>query len=179
MIKTIIKRDGRRVPYEVSKIQDAILMAATQVNDDVKENIRISEITAKVVDEKLNEKFNARKSPTVEQIQDYVEKALISEGHAEIAKEYILYRAERNRTREMKAELMKTFEDLTFKDAKDADIKRENGNIDANTAMGTMLKYGSEAAKEFNHLYLLDRDVSEAHKSGDIHIHKLNCGFIQ
>ena len=45
--------------------------------------------------------------------------------------------------------------------------------------MGTMLKYGSEAAKEFNHLYLLDRDVSEAHKSGDIHIHKLNCGFIQ
>lgn len=174
MIKTIIKRDGRRVPYEVSKIQDAILMAATQVNDDVKENIRIAEETAAVVDEKLNEKFHARKSPTVEQVQDYVEKALISEGHAIVAKEYILYRAERNRTREMKADLMKVFEDLTFTDAKDSDIKRENGNIDANTAMGTMLKYGSEGAKEFNHLYLLDRDVSDAHKSGDIHIHDLD-----
>lgn len=174
MIKTIIKRDGRRVPYEVSKIQDAILMAATQVNDDVKENIRIAEETAKVVDEKLHEKFHARKSPTVEQVQDYVEKALISEGHAIVAKEYILYRAERNRTREMKADLMKVFEDLTFTDAKDSDIKRENGNIDANTAMGTMLKYGSEGAKEFNHLYLLDRDVSDAHKSGDIHIHDLD-----
>ena len=179
LIKTIIKRDGRRVPYEISKIQDAILMAATSVEGDIHNNIELAENVAKVVDKKLNEEFTTRKSPTVEQIQDYVEKALISEGHAAIAKEYILYRAERNRTREMKAELMKTFEDLTFKDAKDADIKRENGNIDANTAMGTMLKYGSEAAKEFNHLYLLDRDVSEAHKSGDIHIHKLNCGFIQ
>ena len=57
MIKTIIKRDGRRVPYEVSKIQDAILMAATQVNDDVKENIRIAEETAKVVDEISNRHF--------------------------------------------------------------------------------------------------------------------------
>lgn len=174
MIKTIIKRDGRRVPYEVSKIQDAILMAATQVNDDVKENIRIAEETAKVVDEKLHEKFHARKSPTVEQVQDYVEKALISEGHAIVAKEYILYRAERNRTREMKADLMKVFEDLTFTDAKDSDIKRENGNIDADSSMGVMLKYGSEAAKEFNHLYLLDREASDAHKSGDIHIHDLD-----
>ena len=164
----------RRVPYEVSKIQDAILMAATQVNDDVKENIRIAEETAKVVDEKLHEKFHARKSPTVEQVQDYVEKALISEGHAIVAKEYILYRAERNRTREMKADLMKVFEDLTFTDAKDSDIKRENGNIDADSSMGVMLKYGSEAAKEFNHLYLLDREASDAHKSGDIHIHDLD-----
>lgn len=174
MIKTIIKRDGRKVPYEISKIQDAILMAATAVEGsaNVKENIKLAEDTAKVVNEKLNETFTARRSPTVEQVQDIVEKSLISEGHAAVAKEYILYRAERNRTREMKADLMKIFEDLTFKDAEESDIKRENGNIDSDTAMGTMLKYGSEAAKEFNHLYLLDRDVSEAHKSGDIHIHK-------
>lgn len=176
MIKTIIKRDGRKVPYEISKIQDAILMAATAVEGsaNVKENIKLAEDTAKVVNEKLNETFTARRSPTVEQVQDIVEKSLISEGHAAVAKEYILYRAERNRTREMKADLMKIFEDLTFKDAEESDIKRENGNIDSDTAMGTMLKYGSEAAKEFNHLYLLDRDVSEAHKSGDIHIHDLD-----
>ena len=53
-----------------------------------------------------------------------------------IAKEYILYRAERNKTREMKANLMKVMEELTFVEAKNSDIKRENGNIDANTAMG-------------------------------------------
>lgn len=179
MIKNIIKRDGRKVPYELSKISDAILLAGTSVGLKSSESIRIADNTAKVVDEKLNKLFNSRKCPSVEQIQDIVEESLISEGYASVAKEYILYRAERNRSREMKAELMKTFEDLTFKDSKDSDLKRENGNIDSDTAMGTMLKYGSEAAKEFNHLYLLDRDVSDAHKSGDIHIHKLNCGFIQ
>lgn len=158
----------------MSKIQDAVLLAGTSVNVDVQENIRIATEVAEKVDKKLNKEFTVRRSPTVEQIQDIVEAALVEVGHTAIAKEYILYRAERNRTREMKADLMKTFEDLTFKDAENVDIKRENGNIDANTAMGTMLKYGSESAKEFNHLYLLDRDVSEAHKSGDIHIHDLD-----
>lgn len=179
MIRYIIKRDGRKVPYDVTKISDAILMAATAVSDAVDENIKIADTTAKVVDEELQKDFNARKHPTVEQIQDYVESALISEGHALIAKEYILYRAERNKTRAMKANLMQVMEELTFKESKESDMKRENGNIDANTAMGTMLKYGSEASKEFTHLHLLDADVSEAHKSGDIHIHELNCGFIQ
>ena len=174
MIKTIIKRDGRKVPYEVSKIQDAILMAAVSVGLESSEYVSIAEKVADKVDKKLQEGFNGHKSPTVEQVQDVVEEMLVSEGHAPIAKEYILYRAERNRTREMRADLMKIFEDLTFVDAKHADMKRENANIDADTAMGTMLKYGSEAAKEFNHLYLLDRDVSEAHKSGDIHIHDLD-----
>lgn len=174
MNKTIIKRDGRRVPYEVSKIQDAILMAAVSIGLESSEYIDIAEKVSVKVDEKLHEKYKGRKSPTVEEVQDIVEEVLIAEGHAPIAKEYILYRAERNRTREMRADLMKIYEDLTFVDAKDADIKRENANIDADTAMGTMLKYGSEGAKEFNHLYLLDRDVSEAHKSGDIHIHDLD-----
>lgn len=174
MIRYIIKRDGRKVPYDVTKISDAILMAATAVSDAVDENIKIADTTAKVVDEELQKDFNARKHPTVEQIQDYVESALISEGHALIAKEYILYRAERNKTRAMKANLMQVMEELTFKESKESDMKRENGNIDANTAMGTMLKYGSEASKEFTHLHLLDADVSEAHKSGDIHIHDLD-----
>lgn len=174
MIKQIIKRDGRKVFYDISKISDAILMAATQVNDDTKGNIVLAEEVSKTVDEALQKDFNARKSPTVEQIQDYVEQALIASGHAAVAKEYILYRAERNKTREMKANLMRVMEELTFMEAKESDIKRENGNIDSNTAMGTMLKYGSEAAKEFNHLHLLDPDVSAAHKNGDIHIHDLD-----
>lgn len=87
--------------------------------------------------------------PTVEQIQDAVEKILIENGHARTAKEYILYRAERTRVRNMNTKLMKIYEDLTFKEAKENEIKRENANIDGNTAMGTMLKYGSEGAKEF------------------------------
>ncbi len=68
---------------------------------------------------------------------------------ARTAKEYILYRAERTRVREMNTRLMKVYEGLTFQSAKDNDIKRENANIDGDTAMGTMLKYGSEGAKQF------------------------------
>lgn len=176
LIKSIIKRDGRKVPYEVSKIKDAVLMAAIATDGESKaeESAKIAEKVAKVVDEIVNKQFSAKKSPTVEQVQDIVEQTLSTEGYTKIAKEYILYRAERNRTREMNADIMKTMEEITLKDAKDSDMKRENGNIDADTAMGTMLKYGSEVAKEFNHLYLLDRDVSDAHKSGDIHIHDLD-----
>ena len=113
-------------------------------------------------------------SPTVEQIQDCVEKVLIEEGHAATAKAYILYRSTRTRAREMNTRLMKVYEDLTFKSAKDSDLKRENANIDGDTAMGTMLKYGSVGAKEFYEMYVLDPVHAKAHAEGDIHIHDLD-----
>ena len=103
-----------------------------------------------------------------------VEKVLIEGGHSKTAKAYILYRAERTRAREMDSKLMKIYEDLTFKSAGECDIKRENANIDGDTAMGTMLKYGSEGAKQFNEIYVLDPAHSHAHINGDIHIHDLD-----
>ncbi|MDD3394160.1 MAG: anaerobic ribonucleoside triphosphate reductase, partial [Anaerotignum sp.] len=90
------------------------------------------------------------------------------------AKAYILYRAERTRVRNMNDRLMKTFEDITYKEANDSDIKRENANIDGDTAMGSMLKYGSEGAKHFYECYVLNPAHSEAHRNGDIHIHDLD-----
>ena len=83
-------------------------------------------------------------------------------------------RAERSRIREMNTRLMKTYEDLTFKEAKDNDIKRENANIDGDTAMGTMLKYGSEGAKQFYEMFVLKPEHARAHIDGDIHIHDLD-----
>ena len=70
-------------------------------------------------------------------------------GYVQTAKAYILYRSERSRAREMNTRLMKIYEDITFSSAKDSDIKRENANIDGDTAMGTMLKYGSEGSKPY------------------------------
>ena len=55
--------------------------------------------------------------------------------------------------------------------ASDCDIKRENANIDGDTAMGTMLKYGSEGAKCFYDAYVIPAEMAEAHRHGDIHIH--------
>ena len=68
----------------------------------------------------------------------------------------------------MNDRLMKTFEDITYKDATDSDIKRENANIDGNTAMGSMLKYGSEGAKHFYESYVLNPAHSEAHRNGPV-----------
>ena len=169
-IKKIIKRDGRTVDYDINKIADAIFKAAQVLGG--KDHDLSLEIAEQVEEYLLDVCHN--QVPTVEQIQDAVEKVLIENGHARTAKEYILYRAERTRAREMNTKLMRIYEDLTFKDAKDNDIKRENANIDGNTAMGTMLKYGSEGAKEFYKMYVIDPKHVKAHEDGDIHIHDMD-----
>ena len=170
MITKIIKRDGRKVTFNIDKMANAIFRAAQSVGgSDYQEAMDI----ACRITESMDESFRGT-IPTVEQVQDIVEKTLIEEGHAKTAKAYILYRYERTRAREMKSSLMKVFKDLTFKSAKDSDIKRENANIDGDTAMGTMLKYGSVSAKEFYEMYVLERDHAKAHEKGYIHIHDLD-----
>src|SRR5699024_7489725 len=98
---------------------------------------------AQLVEERLVEKFRDE-APGVEDIQDLVEMVLMENGYAYVAKRYIVYRAERTRVREMNSRLMKIYDELTFVDAGDSDMKRDNANVDGDTAMGTMLKYGSE-----------------------------------
>ncbi len=172
MLTRIIKRDGREVPFNIEKIANAIFKAAQAVGgSDYDQAMALACEVSEQVDKKCREEGV---TPTVEQIQDMVETTLINHGHARTAKTYILYRAERTKVREMNTRLMKVYEDLTFKSSKDNDVKRENANINADTAMGTMLKYGSEGAKEFNELYILDPQVSKAHVEGDIHIHDLD-----
>ena len=92
-------------------------------------------------------------------------------GYAFVAKKYIVYRSERTRAREMNTRLMHIYDELTFADANLSDMKRDNANIDGDTAMGTMLKYGSEGAKDYYEKYILTPSQSQAHRDGDIHIH--------
>lgn len=170
MIKSIIKRDKREVPFHEDKITQAIVKAFSASGNSSRED------TAKVLTEEvvhvLEESGNS--TPAVEEIQDVVEDVLMRNGFVQTAKAYILYRAERNRKREMNTNLMRIFHDITFKSAKDSDIKRENANIDGDTAMGTMLKYGSEASKQFYDMFVIDKEFSRAHKEGDIHIHDMD-----
>ena len=169
-IKKIIKRDGRTVDFDSSKIAEAIYKAAEVLGGKDRD---MANFLSKQVELYLTEICH-NETPTVEQIQDAVEKILIENGHARTAKEFILYRAERTRVRDMNTRLMKTFEDLTFKDAKDNDTKRENANIDGDTAMGTMLKFGSEGAKQFYEMFVLKPAHAKAHREGDIHIHDMD-----
>jgi len=121
----------------------------------------------------LNKKF-AEETPGVEDVQDAVVKVLIESGHARTSEEYIIYRTERSRVRNSKTRLMKSIEEITFEDADNADIKRENANINGNTAMGTMLQYGSTVSKEFCKTYSLKPEHAFAHDNGDIHIHDMD-----
>ena len=171
MITKIQKRDGRTVSFSIDKIADAIYKAARAVGgNDYESAMELAEKVCNMLEQKQANNV----PPTVEEVQDTVEKILVESGHAKTAKAYILYRADRTRVREMNTSLMKTYEDLTFKPARDCDIKRENANIDGDTAMGTMLKYGSEGAKQFNEMYVLAPEHSKAHIDGDIHIHDLD-----
>lgn len=170
MITKIKKRDGREVPFNIEKIANAIFKAANAVGG--KDYDTALSLAGKVV--VYLESTLRKEIPTVEEIQDAVEKILIENGHARTAKEFILYRAERTRVREMNTRLMKIYEDLTYKDAKDNDLKRENANIDGDTAMGTMLKYGSEGAKQFYEMFVLKPEHAKAHREGDIHIHDMD-----
>lgn len=170
MITMIKKRDGREVPFNIEKIAQAVLKAERSVGGN---NYDEALAIADKVCQKLSETIIGR-NPSVEEVQDMVERVLIEDGHTNTAKAYILYRADRTRAREMNSTLMKIYEDLTFTSAADSDIKRENANIDGDTAMGTMLKYGSEGAKQFNEMYVLDPVHSNAHINGDIHIHDLD-----
>lgn len=170
MITTILKRDGREVPFHVEKIGDAIFKAAQALGG--KDYDTAMDLAHQVVDQ-LEEQYPDT-VPSVEQVQDMVERTLVEAGHARTAKEYILYRAQRTRVREMNTKLMKVYEDLTFKPAKDNDVKRENANIDGDTAMGTMLKYGSEGAKQFYEMFVLDPVHAKAASGGRHHIHDLD-----
>lgn len=164
--KSIKKRNGETVPFDAAKIQEAIRKACVAVPEEKISKKKLEELTAAVV-----AAIPGRRTPTVEQVQDLVEETLIREGFARTAKAYILYRAEHAKIRQSEGDLMEIYKELTFAYAKDADIKRENANIDADTAMGTMLKYGSEGSKYFIDNYILPKDVAAAHINGDIHIH--------
>lgn len=162
----VIKRDGREVPFDKEKIKNAIKSAFNACGTPQTDS------TYEVLSDSVCE--HLCNTPRVEEIQDVVERVLINNGFIDVAKAYIIYRSDRSRVREMNTSLMHTYKDITFSDASDSNIKRENANIDGNTAMGSMLKYGSEGAKKFYELHVLEPEASKAHKEGDIHIHDLD-----
>ena len=162
----IKKRNGTPVPFDIKKISSAIHKANDAAMVEAISPLEFEKLVTEIV-----ESIPHGQIPNVEQIQDLVEEKLIEHGYAKTAKAYILYRAEHTKVRKTEADLVNIYRELTFTSAADADIKRENANIDADTSMGTMLKYGSEGANYFVDNYILPKDIAAAHINGDIHIH--------
>jgi anaerobic ribonucleoside-triphosphate reductase len=172
-MKFITKRDGRVVPYDETKIRVALKIAimSSKLETDAEEAID-NIIT------KFNESFNrvddSVDTLSVEDIQDMVVDAMKSLGYNKLAKSFTAYRNKRTRTRERKSNLSKSIREVATSSAKDSDAKRENGNIDGDTAMGTMLKFGTTTSKEYYLSEVIPEDISNAHRNGYIHIHDLD-----
>ena len=174
----VVKRDGKKVGFQGEKIAVAIKKGFDGL---VSENTYTVEDANKVYEAVISEiekDYNNVEFIKIEDIQDLIEKNLDKLGYNDVKESFAIYRERRNESRKIfKAryhKLTKAIEALTLKDAKDEDAKRENGNVDGNTAMGTMLQYGSTLAKEFAKSYQMQNRFAEAHDSGMIHIHDMD-----
>ena len=171
----IIKRNGQKVKFESSKLFTGIFAAFKNSNPALG-GVEIQELTAKtcnIIDERLNERgFNCIVAEDLQKITIESLNQLQSAGKR-ASEEFLRYALNRKEQREL-LYLKKTLQTLTTSSAKDSDVKRENANVDGDTAMGTMLKYGSESAKSYNLAEVLPKEQSDAHINGDIHIHDLD-----
>lgn len=184
------KRDDSYVEFDKSKISNAIYKAALASHDNKEQLDRsIADTLANMVCTCIYDKINDPELDVsscdiaisvesiaipVETIQDIVERVLIKNGYADTAKAYILYRNKRNEIRNTRDSISKTISDVLMSDSKDSDTKRENANIDGNTAMGTMLQIGANVSKNYYLNNMMSNDIAKAHIDGYIHIHDLD-----
>ncbi len=168
MTETIIKRDGRKAAFEPEKIRKSISRAFHDSGCTPGET-DIAQLTDAVADA-----LPRTESVNVDAIYETVFTMLKRTGFDDVADSYAAYHLRRCREREKNSRLMRIYDDITNKKAADSDIKRENANINGDSAMGAMLRYGSEGAKEFNELFVLKPEHARAHHCGDIHIHDMD-----
>ena len=165
----IIKRDGRRRKFNPTKIviaiQNALIASNTTFTDEDLD--KISDTVIETV-QQLN-----KTSVKVEEINSIVEKELM-EHYPAAAKNFILFREERNRVRNTKSEIVKTIKEITESDLKSSNILRDNANESGATPAGTYGKIASETNKMYNLLNNINRKYAQEHKDGYIHIHDLN-----
>ena len=175
MIRNIVKRDGRTVSFNRTKIENAIKKALVSVHPDDELSEHDEQLASRLTDEVIAQmEANHLDTPTVENTQDVIERILIKHNLSDEAKNFILYRQQRTNARNYNAELTQIYRDLTSKSTADMDLKRENANIDANAPMGLMLRFGSEGSKDFVKRYVLKPEHALAHSKGMIHIHDLD-----
>ena len=171
MFKKIVKRDGKIVDFKLEKIEEAIRKAGDATGEFDRE--RAKELAVEF--DTVSKEVIKSRIPTVEQVQDAVEKVLKDAGFKKTARAYADYRAHRSDIRISKSDLMQIYKTIACADAsEDSDVKRGNANVDGNSAMGKMLQFGAEGSKVFAKTTLMKPEYSYAHNNGDIHVHDLD-----
>ena len=167
---TVIKRDGKTVPFDQAKIWTALTKASSASRENGGKQLSTQDISN--ITQKVEERcIDLGRDVEIEEIQDMVEDELAKEGFFPIARLYRSYRESRARLRKAGPGLMDVLHEIMDTDAIDSDRKRENANINGDTAMGTMLQIGSASSKVYAENYLLRPEHANAFREGDIHIH--------
>ncbi len=180
MITEVQKRDGRIVPFDRLRIENAIFKAAKAIGDGESREWA-EDLSWKVVDE-LEKRFSQNGQPGVEQIQDVVEEVLIHTGHAQISKAYILYRERRSQVRETKKLLLNGLK--LVDDYLERTDWRVNENANMNYSLqGLNFYVASSIAARYWLQKIYPPEVQRAHTEGDFHVHDLGvlaaycCGW--
>lgn len=185
----VVKRDGKKVDFDCTKIALAIKKGFDSIisNSSSDEEIGEKKYTEKdmhkvyeTVLERIEKDYADAEKIKIEAIQDIIEDVLKQKHYEDVYESFSEYRERRNQSRKMFSDekklhkFLKVIEGLGLKSASEDDAKRENANVDGNSAMGTMLHYGSTVSKEFAKAYLMKPKFAAAHDSGDIHIHDMD-----
>lgn len=179
MDKKVIKRNGNKVNFDDVKIFNAIYKATMASHDDLKNSDFSTAICQGLVNfvTKLCDEFcieNNTNEIDIEKIQDFVERTLMKSGYADTAKEYCLYRQKRTEIRNTRDSIAKTISSLLTMDSIDNNLKRDNGNIDGDSPMGTMLQIGSNVSKNYYLNNMMSKDIVKGYTGGFIYPHDLD-----
>ncbi|MBQ2408639.1 MAG: anaerobic ribonucleoside triphosphate reductase [Bacilli bacterium] len=183
IIINVVKRDGKKVNFDASKIAMTIKKGFDSVineNEEPKYNEKDIQKVFHAVLKRIEKEYKEQEKIKIEAIQDLIEEELQKKGYEDVFKSFSEYRIRRAQSREQffddkrRHKFSKTIESLGLKSAHEEDAKRENANVDGDTAMGTMLQFGSTVSKEFAKAYLMKKKFAEAHDNGDIHIHDMD-----
>lgn len=173
----VVKRDGKKTKFEEEKIASAIKKGFDSVEDSKYTENDVTKVYESVVKD-ITKKYSDKKTIKIEDIQDLIEEKLKKYEYMDVYDNFSAYRKLRNKSRnlfkEKEHKFLKSIESLGMEDAKNVDAKRENANVDGDTAMGTMLQFGSTLTKEFAKSYLMKQRFAEAHDKGAIHIHDMD-----
>ena len=183
----VVKRNGSKVDFNGTKIAMAIKKGFDSVknvdeNDEEKEKYESSDIQKVYQDviDVIKKDYKDKERIKIEEIQDIIEDTLKKDNYQDVYESFADYREKRAQSRaaftddKRSHKFLKTLEGLALKSAAEDDTKRENGNIDGNSAMGTMLQFGSNVSKEFAKTYLMKKKYADAHDDGYIHIHDMD-----
>ena len=161
----IIKRNGTEVVFDIEKINKAI----SKANNAVEEKVRLTPVQISRIAESVTVSCEEMgRSPSVEEIQDLVEKSIMAHGAFEVAKEYITYRYTRNLARQSN-----TTDDriLSLIECNNEEVKQENANKNPTINAVQRDYMAGEVSKDITSRILLPREIVAAHEAGIIHFH--------